>query len=874
MSIRQPCNIWRFMNPQSPASLDDHTPMMQQYLSIKAEHPDALLFYRMGDFYELFFEDAERAAGLLDITLTKRGQSAGVPIPMCGVPYHAADGYLARLVERNEAVAVCEQIGDPATSKGPVERRVVRIVTPGTLTDEALQGGLTDSLLCAIKPPESEGRPYGIAFVNLTSGELLLGDVADTAMLTAELARHKPSEVLLPEELAAVTSHSRLLDKLAFDNTLGLKKLTRHLGTHDLSGYGINAAAPCIGAAAAALEYAKRTQQQDLAHINRLIRLLPEDTITLDAHSRRNLEIDQRLDGSEDATLFALFNTTRSAMGARLLRRWLNAPCRDPDEVRNRQAAVANLRGDPNLEPLRERLAGIGDLERVVSRLALASATPRDLEKLRTALAQFPAVRELLPAATRFAVLAADMPDFAPQKLLLERALIANPPMTIRDGGVIAPGYDAELDELRNLTENAANWLAELEVSERQRTGISSLKVGYNRVHGYYLEVSRSASERVPVEYVRRQTLKNAERYITPELKTFEDRALTAQSRALALEKSLYGQLLERLGEYTSPLRIAAQAAAEIDVLGTFAERALHLDLCQPELTGEPGIFIRDGWHPVVREQSAQPFVPNDASLGDGRRMLIVTGPNMGGKSTYMRQCALIVLLAYCGSFVPAGECRVGPIDRIFTRIGASDDLAGGRSTFMVEMTETANILHHATADSLVLLDEIGRGTSTYDGLALAWATVEYLASRVHAYTLFATHYFELTGLAQNLPGAANVHLSATEHQGNIVFLHTVEEGPASQSYGIQVARLAGIPDLVLGHARERLQMLEQAQAQDIPHQRDLFAVGRPDAVEDRADEVTQMLDDIDPDSLSPREALLALYELKAAAAHQADQTG
>jgi DNA mismatch repair protein MutS len=858
MSNPRERNICRFMNATPETALDAHTPMMRQFLSIKADHPDDLLFYRMGDFYELFYDDAARAAELLDITLTTRGQSAGEPIPMCGVPFHAADGYLARLVALGVSVAICEQIGDPATSKGPVERRVVRIVTPGTVTDEALQNGLADVRLMSIKPPEAAGRPFGIALLALDDAELQVSEAEDLETLMAELARHQPSEILLPEAIPELPGHIRLLDRLAFDNSLGLKQLIRQTGTRDLSGFGIEASSPCVGAAAAVLQYAKHTQCQELPHINTLRRLSGQDIVHLDAHSRRNLEIDQRLDGSEEATLFALMNTTKTAMGGRLLRRWLNAPRRDPHQAGERHGAVAALIDHADPDRIRSLLYNVGDLERAVSRLALRSATPRDLVRIRSALTQFPALRRELPGTPRLSELANRLPDFQPQLALLESAVIESPPATIRDGGVIASGFHEELDELRNLTVNAAEWLADLEHRERERSGIATLKVGYNRVHGYYLETSRAAGNDVPVEYVRRQTLKNAERYITPELKAFEDKALTAQAQALKLEKALYEQLLEDLADHATLLRQAAFAAAELDVLTTFAERALTLRFSQPQLTEASGIDIQGGWHPVVRAQSATPFIPNDARFDDQRRMLIVTGPNMGGKSTFMRQTALIVLLAYCGSFVPAEAATVGPIDRIFTRIGASDDLAGGRSTFMVEMTETANILHHASADSLVLLDEIGRGTSTYDGLALAWATAQFLAERLRPYTLFATHYFELTTLAESLPATANVHLAATEHDGRIVFLHSVNDGPANQSYGIQVARIAGLPESVLAAALKRLQTLEQAQAGRDPRQEDLFSdpgIG--------GDALRETLSEIDPDALTARQALQLIYEMK-----------
>jgi DNA mismatch repair protein MutS len=841
-----------------------HTPMMQQYLGIKAQHPDELLFYRMGDFYELFYGDAQRAAELLDITLTSRGKSAGEPVAMCGVPFHAADGYLARLVRLGESVAICEQVGDPATSKGPVERRVQRVVTPGTLTDEALQDARRDSVLMGVN---HNGSGFGMALLNLAVGELLVAQLEDEHALAAEIARHDPSEILcataLPDPMADLGG-VRLRDPLEFDTDLGLARLTRHFGTQDLSGFDLASDSPAIGAAAAVLEYAKQSQCQQLAFIDRIGHLRSDDVIVLDAHSRRNLEIDRRIEGAQDHTLYALLNTTQTHMGARLLRRWLNGPSRQVDEVCQRQQAVTQLLSEP-VDELRGLLKQVGDLERVVARLALETATPRDLARLKISLAQFPAIRARVAtlAAPRLTRIIAELPDFAEQLTVLQAAVVDTPPVTIREGGVIAPGYSVELDELRNLTDNAAAWLVDLEARERQRTGIATLKVGYNRVHGYYIETSRaSGNEEVPAEYVRRQTLKNAERYITPELKAFEDDALTSQARALRLEKRLYQELVSQLAVAADELRSAASAAAELDVLASFAERAEALGFNPPEFVDTPEISIEQGWHPVVRAASNDPFVPNDLRFTDTTRMLIVTGPNMGGKSTYMRQSALIVLLAYTGSYVPATSARIGPVDRIFTRIGAADDLTGGRSTFMVEMTETANILHNATHQSLVLLDEIGRGTSTYDGLALAWATASQLAQKIGAFTLFATHYFELTTLPDELPQCANVHLAATEHDGRIIFLHSVQEGPASQSYGIQVARLAGVPSQVIAAAQVHLQALEQQQAAQHPRQPDLFAapshpLPAPSAVDRR-------LDELDIDQLSPREALLLLYELQA----------
>ena len=687
-----------------------------------------------------------------------------------------------------------------------MERRVQRIITPGTLTEEALLEQTSDSLLVGIAPSRAAGRMrYGMATLNLGRGEFTVQTVSGADNLTGEIARLRPSEVLTPRELAELDGTGQnVRDGLAFDLDLGFRFLCEHFGTRDLRGFGLESEDPAIGAAAAVLQYAQASQCQKLEFVDRIAAVRVDEFIRLDAHSRRNLEIDRRADGSETPTLYGLMNTARTPMGARLLRRWLNAPCKVVNQVRERQAAVAALLDGALAAPLREALTDCGDMERVVSRVALQSATPRDLTRLQAAADALPGIRALIGGADtpRLTALAAAMPDLSRVRALLERAIIDGPPATIRDGGVIAPGYSEQLDELRNVTENAAQWLRDLELAERERTGIATLKIGYNRVHGYYIEVSRAAGDSVPAEYMRRQTTKNTERYITPELKKFEDNALTSRARALQLEKNLYADLLERLGEDIPALASAAHAAAEADLLACFAERAQTLGFAAPEFTTEPGIEIAQGWHPVVREASTETFVPNDLEMHDKRRMLIVTGPNMGGKSTYMRQTAIIVLLAFAGSFIPAASARIGPVDRIFTRIGAADDLAGGRSTFMVEMTETADILHHATDQSLVLLDEIGRGTSTYDGLALAWATAQHLAEKTRAFTLFATHYFELTSLPASVPATANVHLAAAEYNGRIVFLHQVEEGPASQSYGVQVARLAGVPRQVLQLAR------------------------------------------------------------------------
>lgn len=808
--------------------------MMRQFLTIKAEHPDSLLFYRMGDFYELFYGDAQKAAELLDITLTARGQSAGVPIPMCGVPFHAVDGYLQKLVARGESVAICEQIGDPATSKGPVERKVQRIITPGTLTEEALLEANGDSVLGALCRQSPAGH-WGVAYLNIAAGSFWVAEHDNLVDLLGDIARQRPNELLLPSGLDDADLHAGLnhynvreQDLLSFDLELGERRLNEHFGTHDLSAFDVADLGPALQAAGAVLQYAQRAYQQSLHHLSELRRERTSEWLELDAQSRRNLELDTRLDGSLDHTLFATLNTCTTAMGSRLLRAWLNAPLRDADKVRARHEAVLELLHSHSVPAVREPLKAVGDLQRAVSRIALRRASPRDLARVRTALQQLPALQQALTQTTAplLGEVRDELPDLGAIEALLQHAIVETPPATIRDGGFIAEGFDADLDELLRINSDASAFLTELETRERERTGINTLKVGYNRVHGYYIETSRAVQQDMPAEYVRRQTLKNAERFITPELKAFEDKALTAKSRALAREKQLWEKLLDQLNAEGQALAHTARALAQLDVLTCFAERAESLNLTCPELTDAPGLTIEAGRHPVVEALSDSPFIANDTRFTNDRRMLVITGPNMGGKSTYMRQTALIVLMAYAGCFVPASRAQLGPVDRIFTRIGASDDLTGGRSTFMVEMTETANILHNATASSLVLLDEIGRGTSTFDGLALAWASAAHLAEGSGAFTLFATHYFELTQLAAELRGIANVHLAAAEHNGSIVFLHNVREGPASQSYGIQVARLAGLPGPVLQHAQTLLAALEQRSAdsaQASPDQGDLF---------------------------------------------------
>ncbi len=854
-------------NASSPAQTPPaHTPMMQQYLQIKSEYPDELLFYRMGDFYEMFFDDAKVASELLDITLTARGQSNGQPIPMCGVPFHAADGYLARLVKQGRSVAICEQIGDPATSKGPVARAVQRIVTPGTLTDDALLDSHSMSVLSAVY---QQGKTFGIAHLNLSRGTLEVTEAASAHTVVDLLHQAQPTELLVPQSLAEQSLYAvstRSLNEQQFDVVSATVRLNKHFATDVCALTGLAADSPALAAAGAALTYAKQTQCQDLPFVQQLSHVHHEQVIALDAQTRRNLEIDLRVNGATDHTLLALMDTTATAMGSRLLKKWLNEPSRNIDIVQNRQLWITCVLEQRRVAAISETLKGIADLERILTRIALGSASPRDLERLRHALQRLPQIETACAdlGAPLQDQLTAQIADFTALANLLERAILDAPPATIRDGGFIAAGFSDELDALHKLTTHSAEWLAELERREKERTQISTLKVGYNRVHGYYIETSKAQADSMPPEYIRRQTLKNAERFITPELKTFEEEALSSQSKALQMEKALFEQLLTEVNQQQIALRHMAEALAQLDVLCAFAERAETLGFCAPSFTLTEQINITGGWHPVVKAASQAPFISNDLTLNADQHMLILTGPNMGGKSTFMRQTALICLLAYCGSYVPAASAEIGPLDQIFTRIGASDDLAGGRSTFMVEMTETATILHNATASSLVLLDEIGRGTSTYDGLALAFAVAEHLASKSRALTLFATHYFELTSLPANLPGIGNVHLSATEHEGDIIFLYRVEHGPASQSYGIAVAKLAGVPRSVLQRAREKLFSLEQGDSN--PLQPDLFAASNAPAVPMAAQpgtEILDQLDQLDVDSLSPRDALALLYELK-----------
>ena len=847
-----------------------HTPMMQQYLRIKSDHPDTLLFYRMGDFYELFFDDAKKAAQLLDITLTSRGQSGGLPIPMAGIPYHAAEGYLARLLRNGESIAICEQIGDPATSKGPVERKVVRIVTPGTVTDEALLEDRKDNLLVAVCAPPNSGQDarHGIAALDLTSGRFVLQQVESRDQLLSELSRLNPAELLFSEDWplpSTLQQRSGLCRRPPwhFDPESARQRLLKQFNTLDLKGFGCDNLTAAIAAAGALLHYVKETQQDALPHVQGIRTERSDDGILLDASSRRNLELDYHPSGHLQYTLFGVLDKTATAMGSRCLRRWINRPLRDRRLLNNRYACVAALLNNHLHRDVQNHLRQVGDIERISSRIALKSARPRDLLVLRNTLAALPDLQQTLASCDnpQLAHAAQQIGEQPAILTLLQQALVDNPPVLIRDGGVIAPGYNQELDDLRNLSQNADQFLIDMENREKAATGITHLKVNYNRVHGYYIEISRLHAEKVPAHYTRKQTLKGVERYITEELKSFEDKVLSAKEKSLSFEKALYEELLNIIAASLIPLQQCAAALAELDVLVNFAERAETLNLSQPTLTDKPGINIEGGRHLVVEQVSDIPFVPNDLTLSNQRRMLVVTGPNMGGKSTYMRQAALIVLIAHIGCYVPAKTLTCGPVDKIFTRIGASDDLAGGRSTFMVEMSETANILHNATSKSLILMDEIGRGTSTFDGLSLAWACADHLARETKAFTLFATHYFELTTLADEQKTIHNVHLDAMEHGDKIIFLHAVKDGPANQSYGLQVASLAGVPSSVIDKAKTKLRHLEdhaysEQQTATGINQLDIFS-------SKECHPAVTLLEDTKPDDLSPKQALELLYRLK-----------
>jgi DNA mismatch repair protein MutS len=856
--------------------------MMQQYLRIKAQHPEVLLFYRMGDFYEMFYDDARRAAALLDIALTQRGASAGAPIPMAGVPAVTLDTYLAKLVRKGESVAICEQRGEAGKAKGPMEREVVRIVTPGTVTDEALLDERRDTLLASVYG--TAGR-FGLAWLDLSAGRFSIMELDGIAALDAEIERLRPAEILAPDGAQPPTGDTagaaerpwRLRAPWHFDLESATRALTEQFHTRDLAGFGCADKPLGIAAAGALLAYVRDTQKAALPHLLSLTTEERDAALIMDPATRRNLELDESLAGKPELTLAGVIDRTVTAMGGRLLRRWLHRPLRDHATLRLRYDAVGTLIEAARHVALADMLRAVGDLERILARVALRSARPRDLTQLRAALGSLPALRRWLGSMLEQSQspllqgLAASVNEHVEEHAVLARAVAENPPHTLRDGGVIAQGFDAELDELRLLGGNTEQFLVGLEARERERSGLSSLKLGFNRVQGFFIEVNRSQAERVPADYQRRQTVKSAERFITPELKSFEDKVLGARDRALARERELYESLLEMLTTRLAALQQTTAAIAELDVLTCFAERATVLDCARPELVAHPMLKIDQGRHPVVERASRDPFIANDLCFDDGRRMLIITGPNMGGKSTYMRQTALIVILAHIGCYVPAKRAVLGPLDRIFTRIGASDDLAGGRSTFMLEMTETANILNNATAKSLVLMDEVGRGTSTFDGLSLAWACAGFIARKIRAFTLFATHYFELTSLAGEAPGVANVHVEAIEHGERLVFLHSVKEGPANQSYGLQVAALAGIPKTVTAQARRYLTELERerdALRSKASPQTELPLFESPSAAPpppppSEATAVLEALRAIEPDAVTPRQALELLFMLR-----------
>lgn len=852
-------------------NFEQHTPMMQQYLKLKAENPDILLFYRMGDFYELFYDDAKKAAALLDISLTKRGQSAGNPIPMAGVPYHAVEGYLAKLVQLGEPVAICEQVGDPATSKGPVERKIVRIVTPGTVSDEALLPERQDNLIVAVY---QEKEKFGLATLDMTSGRFQLCEPHSKEALQAELQRINPVELLYCEDFVemAIIEHYKGLRRRPiweFELSAAISELNRQFGTKDLRAFGVEKSPLGLAAAGCLLQYAKETQRASLPHIQSISVIQNNDNIQLDAATRRNLELTQNLAGGTENTLASVLDKCVTPMGSRLLKRWIHQPIRQTDILLKRQKTIGEIIEQDLYHELQPYLQQVGDMERILARVALRSARPRDLTRLRTALEQIEPIKSLIHTKTssNLTALSAQIDDFSAQIELLQKAIIETPPLLIRDGGVIAEGYNVELDEWRTLSAGATQYLENLEQRERESTGIDTLKIGFNAVHGYYIQISQGQAHKAPIHYVRRQTLKNAERYIIPELKEYEDKVLKSKGAALALEKQLYDELFDLLLPYLGQLQLASLALSELDVLVNLAERAETLNYVAPQFSDEIGVKIENGRHPVVEQVLKAPFIANPVNLNQQRHLLIITGPNMGGKSTYMRQTALITLMAYIGSFVPADSALIGQIDRIFTRIGAYDDLASGRSTFMVEMTEMANILHQATSQSLVLIDEIGRGTSTYDGLSLAWACAEWLAKKTRSLTLFATHYFELTALPEQIEGIANIHLDALEHNNTIAFMHAVQDGAASKSYGLAVAALAGVPQSVIKLAKQKLHQLEKLSAQNgdqqIQHLRALNQYQGELAFEAEPDALREAIEQLDPDELSPKQALAYLYQLK-----------
>lgn len=842
---------------------------MRQYLEIKQQHPDILLFYRMGDFYELFYEDAQKAADWLGITLTHRGKSNGSPIPMAGVPFHAVDNYLARLVKQGKSVAICEQVGDPATSKGPVERKVVRVITPGTLSEDTLLQEDQENLLAAVYCVKSNkhSEPYGIAWIDLAGGQFYCNQFTDEAELMSEIARLKPAEILATESFCEDLNSrgfvTKLLEDWQFDHQQNYATLLKHFKVKNLDGFGCDEMYAAICAAGAALNYAKLTQQNLLAHLDRIKPFDNQQILQINNHSRKHLEITENLYGEADKSLFKVIDRTKTAMGCRLLKSWLHAPLVEQAAIENRLDQVEALINTQDLLSLREALTPVRDMQRMLTRVALNTARPRDLTGIRETLATLPHINEWLKAQQTPLLfeLAESLPLHQEVLDLLSRAIFDNPPVVLRDGNVIRDEYSEELDELRYLSTNASDLLADMEERERESTGISTLKVGYNKVHGFYIEISKAQSQSAPMTYTRRQTLKNAERFITPELKKLEEKVLSSQAKALALEKKLYQELIDSLQPHINQLQHTALIIAQLDTLQSFAEIALQNDYVRPELTQTPGISVQAGRHPVVEAFQNEPFIANDISISQAHKSLIITGPNMGGKSTYMRMTAIIALLAHCGCYVPASQAKIGLLDAIFTRIGASDDLSSGRSTFMVEMSETANILNNATTNSLVILDEIGRGTSTYDGLALAWATLDHLTKQVNPLVLFATHYFELTQISQSNPQVQNLHFGAIQHGDNLILDHQVHHGPTSKSYGIHVAKLAGVPEQVTQMAKDYQDHLEQGghhQDKVVELPKEKVAAKTVNEIDSRL----KILESINPDELTAKQALELVYSL------------
>ncbi|CCG19185.1 DNA mismatch repair protein MutS [Taylorella asinigenitalis 14/45] len=861
-------------SPPDAASL---TPMMQQYFNLKSQAgDDVLLMFRMGDFYEMFYDDAQLASRILNLTLTKRGHTGGNDIPMAGIPVQSLDQYLSRLVASGLSVAIGEQVGDPASSKGPVERKLVRIITPGTITDENLLPQKSDSLILCIY---SKGVHSGITWLNLANGDFASSEILSKS-LDQELYRLSPAEIIVPESSNYKFSYKCTITKVPdwhFDLKECTLRLKEFFKIDDLSVFGLGVEASLnIISAGCLLRYIVKTQNENLGHIKKIYIESESRFLGLDPFTRKNLELTESLSSSKGPTLFSTLDNCETGMGSRLLRNWIHNPLKNNSEINERQTNVSQFLQPTNeefsisqiLKTLKDQLKPITDIERLSSRVAMLTIKPKELAKLRDSLHTLEVVRKfLLENYGNLSINLECIPKAEELKEYLSRAIATEPSTQIRDGGVIAKGFDAELDDLRNTSSNNGSFLLEYETKLKEATGISLLRVEYNRVQGFFIEIPKSRAENVPDTFRRKQTLKNVERFTTPELKQWEDKILSADERALKREKYLYDEILQNIQIWVSLLQDIAKLVASIDVYSALAYHAYNNNWIKPELVEGTSIAIEQGRHPVV-ERTIEKFTANDCFLNSENRMQIITGPNMGGKSTYMRQTALIVLLARMGSYVPAESASIGEVDAIFTRIGASDDLAGGRSTFMVEMIEAASILTNSTNGSLVLMDEIGRGTSTYDGLSLAWAIACRLLNHNKSLTLFATHYFELTRLVDEYKGIANVHLSAVETSDGLVFMHEVHDGPANKSYGIQVAQKAGLPMAVIKQAQNVLERLNQSNSS----QMDLFdtqvsdidvSFEDPAETRDKFKNLQDFISDIDPDELSPREALETLYRLK-----------